>query len=366
VGKEVGGLAFRDAGKVHLTPPRPPIANLDEYRIGWELIEDWDRYQCFGVGRAAIIQLSRGCPHRCTYCGQHGFWMRWRYRDPERVAQELEWLRTTHNVRFVTLADENPTTLPEVWEGFLRAVARRNLDMHFFSTMRATDIVRDEAILPLYREAGLLYILMGVDTTEPRLQRKVRKNSTVAADRRAARLLRKHGIFAMLGHIVGFEDDTWRTHWRTLRSLLRYDADFLNAMYVTPHSWTEFAHENAQRGVIQPDLSKWDYRHQVLGQKHLRSWQVFLAVKLTELVFHTRPARWAAFFSGSRFQQRQLLWCLWHTGLVWLGEIGSFLRTRTLPMGQTEPLGRFHARARGTQSQLQGNPARKRAVFQVA
>ena len=364
--KVVNGLAFHDAGEIHFTPPRPPIADLDDYRIGWELIDDWDRYHCFGLGRAAIIQLSRGCPHRCTYCGQHGFWVRWRYRDPERVAQELEWLRTTHKVRFITLADENPTTLPDVWEGFLRAVARRKLGLHFFSTIRATDIVRDEAILPLYREAGLLYILMGVDTTEPRLQRKVRKHSTVAADRRAAHLLRKNGVFAMLGHIVGFEDDTWLTHWRTLRSLLRYDADFLNAMYVTPHSWTEFAHESAHRCVIQPNLIKWDYRHQVLGEKHLRPWQVFLAVKLTELVFHIRPARWAAFFSGSRFQQRQLLWCLWHTGLVWLGEIASFFMTRTLPLAQASRLAMFHAHARAAQLPLLRSPARKRPAFPAA
>jgi anaerobic magnesium-protoporphyrin IX monomethyl ester cyclase len=364
--REIGGLAFRDGGEVHFTPPRQPIANLDDYRIGWELIENWDRYQCFGLGRAIIIQLSRGCPHRCTYCGQHGFWVRWRYRDPERVAQELEWLRHTHNVRFVTLADENPTTLPEVWEGFLRAVARRNLGLHFFSTIRATDVVRDEAILPLYREAGLLYILMGVDTTEPRLQRKVRKNSTVAADRRAAHLLRENRIFAMLGHIVGFEDDTWPAYCRTLRSLLRYDADFLNAMYVTPHSWTEFAHECADRCVIQPDLRKWDYRHQVLGQKHLRPWQVFLAVKFTEFVFHARPARWAAFFSGSRFQQRQLLWCLWHTGLVWFGEIASFLRASTLPLAQATRLARFHVHAHGTQSQMTRSPLENGRLWRVS
>ena len=363
--RRVEGLAFRDACEVHFTQPRQPIANLDDYRIGWELIEDWDRYQCFGLGRAVIIQLSRGCPHRCTYCGQHGFWVRWRYRDAERVARELEWLRHTHNVRFVTLADENPTTLREVWEGFLRAVARRNLGLHFFSTIRATDIVRDEAILRLYREAGLLYILMGVDTTEPRLQRKVRKNSTVATDRRAAHLLRKNGIFAMLGHIVGFEDDTWLDYWRTLRSLLRYDADFLNAMHVTPHSWTEFAGESANRCVIQLDLGKWDYRHQVLGQKHLQPWQVFLAVKLTELVFHIRPARWTAFLGGSRFQQRQLWWCLWHTGLVWLGEIASFLRTRTLPLAQATRLAKFHDQAGAAQLQMRRSSAQRQPVFPV-
>src|SRR5262249_42288750 len=73
------GLACRDGGRVVLTPDRPPLVDLDAYRVGWELIEDWDRYGCFGLGRAAIVQFSRGCPHRCTYCGQHGFWVRWRH-----------------------------------------------------------------------------------------------------------------------------------------------------------------------------------------------------------------------------------------------------------------------------------------------
>ena len=48
-----------------LTEDRAPIHDLNRYRVGWELIEDWSRYQCFGLGRAAIVQLSRGCPRGC-------------------------------------------------------------------------------------------------------------------------------------------------------------------------------------------------------------------------------------------------------------------------------------------------------------
>jgi anaerobic magnesium-protoporphyrin IX monomethyl ester cyclase len=34
--------------------------------------------------RAVVVQFSRGCPHFCNYCGQRGFWTRWRHRDPVR------------------------------------------------------------------------------------------------------------------------------------------------------------------------------------------------------------------------------------------------------------------------------------------
>ena len=66
------------------TPPAPVIADLDAYRVGWELI-DHARYSYWGGKRAVVVQFSRGCPHLCNYCGQRGFWTRWRHRDPDEV-----------------------------------------------------------------------------------------------------------------------------------------------------------------------------------------------------------------------------------------------------------------------------------------
>jgi anaerobic magnesium-protoporphyrin IX monomethyl ester cyclase len=73
---QVRGIAWRKGDTVGMTSPRMPIQHLDNYRIGWELIDDWDRYHAFGLGRAAVVQFSRGCPHTCTYCGQWMFWKR--------------------------------------------------------------------------------------------------------------------------------------------------------------------------------------------------------------------------------------------------------------------------------------------------
>jgi len=318
----VKGIAYRFQGKAALTPSRPPIGTLDAFRIGWELIENWDDYQCFGLGRAAIIQFSRGCPHCCTYCGQREFWVEWRYRDPVKVADEIEWLYRTHNIRFLSLADENPTSNKSVWIRFLQEMAARQLPVYFFASIRTTDIVRDTDILHLYKQAGIQYILLGIESTEPEVIKAIKKGSTTRHDLEACRLLKQHGIFSIVAHVVGLKDETWKTFSTSIEQLVYYNGDFVNVTHVTPHSWTAFGRQVKNRPVVQSNLSKWDYRHQILKQRHLSPWQIFFAVKWLEVYFHARPSKlWAVFRTQDRFLRQQLLWVFLHTGLVWFAEV---------------------------------------------
>ncbi len=341
----VDGIAFRDGGgRAVLTGPAAPIRDLDACRVAWELIEDWDRYQCFGFGRAAVIQFSRGCPHRCSYCGQHDFWVRWRHRDPARLAAEIGRLHRVHGIRFFDFADENPAASRDAWRRLLEAIAALDLPIRLFATIRAGDIVRDADLLPLYRRAGMICILMGIESTDPETLKRIRKGSTPRDDHRAIRLLRRHGILSMAGHIVGFEEETFGTYRRALQQLLLYDPDLLNAMYATPHRWTPWAGENADRPVIQPDPQKWDYRHQVLGVRALRPWQVFLSVKLMEAAVHLRPrALWRLLAHPDRETRRVMRWCFRRSALVFLAEIAEFAgatRFARAPVPLAEHFGR--------------------------
>jgi anaerobic magnesium-protoporphyrin IX monomethyl ester cyclase len=83
---------------------------------------DCSRYSYWGDKRAVVVQFSRGCPHLCNYCGQRGFWTRWRHRDPKKFAAELAWLHREHGVEVVNFADENPTSNKKVWREFLEAL----------------------------------------------------------------------------------------------------------------------------------------------------------------------------------------------------------------------------------------------------
>jgi len=244
-----------------------------------------------------------------------------------KVVNEIEWLYRTHGVRFVNLADENPTTIKSLWQRFLEEMAAREIPVHLFVSIRATDIVRDTDILHLYRRAGILYVLVGIESTEPEVLKAIKKGSTTRHDLEACRLLKQNGIFAIVAHVVGLKEESWHTFRTAIEQLIHYDGAFVNVTHVTPHNWTEFADQIRDRPVVQPDLDKWDYRHQVLAQQNFPPWKLFIAVKWLELRFHARPAKlWAIWKTRDRFRRRQLTWCLFHTGLLWLGEILMWLR----------------------------------------
>jgi anaerobic magnesium-protoporphyrin IX monomethyl ester cyclase len=321
----VNGIAYHEAGEAQATAPAAVIADLDAYRVGWELIEH-ARYSYWGGLRAVVVQFSRGCPHLCTYCGQRGFWTRWRHRDPVRFAKELARLHREHGVKVINFADENPTVSKTAWRAFLEALIAEEVDLILVGSTRADDIVRDADILHLYKRAGWQRFLLGLENTDERTLDLIRKGGATSTDREAIRLLRKHGILSMATWVVGFEEETDRDHWRGMRRLLSYDPDQIQMLYVTPHRWTPYYKLAAERQVIQTDRRRWDYKHQVLATRHMPAWRVLLWFKLTEAVLQGRPkALWRTYLHPDRGLRHAMRWYSRMGRRVWPYEIWNFL-----------------------------------------
>ena len=331
----VAGIAFSKAGQPRATKPAPVIRDLDAYRVGWELI-DHARYSYWGGLCAVVVQFSRGCPHLCNYCGQRGFWTRWRHRDPVRFAKELARLKREHGVEVINFADENPTVSKKAWRAFLEALIAENVDLILVGSTRADDIVRDADILHLYKKAGWVRFLLGMESTDARTLELIRKGATTTTDREAIRLMREHGILSMATWVVGFEEETDRDHWRGMRQLLAYDPDQIQMLYVTPHRWTPYFRLAAGREVIQPDRRRWDYKHQVLATRHMPPWRVLVWFKFTEMVLQCRPkAMWRTFFQRNARLRHAMRWYSQMGRRVWPYEILNFLRARLLKSGPT-------------------------------
>lgn len=333
--EDVPGVAFRRDGLPYATISAPVIRDLDAYRVGWELV-DLKRYSYWGGKRAVVIQFSRGCPHLCNYCGQRGFWTRWRHRDPKKLAAEIAWLHREHGVELINFADENPSAGRKAWKEFLEALIAENVELTLVGSTRAGDIVRDADILPLYKKAGFERFLLGMENTDEETLKLICKGGTTKEDREAIRLLRQHGILSMATWVAGFEEETDSDYWRGLRQLLSYDPDQIQALYVTPHRWTPYFTIAKDRQVIQTDQSRWDYKHQVLATKHMPPWRVFLWVKLIEALVQLRPkALWRVLFHPDRKLRHAMRWYTRMGRRVWFHEIRHWLfldrRTATGP-----------------------------------
>jgi anaerobic magnesium-protoporphyrin IX monomethyl ester cyclase len=305
---KVDGIAFRRDEQIIETLPAPMIQDLDVYRVGWELV-DLKKYSYYGGKQAVVIQFSRGCPHLCNYCGQRGFWARWRHRDPKKFAQEIVWLHRTHGVQLFNLADENPTVNKAIWQEFCEAIIAENISITIIGSTRADDIVRDADILHLYRRAGVERFLLGMENTNEATLKHIRKGSKTSTDREAIRLLRQHNILSLATWVTDFEEVRDRDFIQALKQLLYYDPDQIMSLYVTPHRWTSFYGIASERRVIQLDQTKWDYKHQVLAATHMPPWRIFLWVKLIEILLQTRPkALWRLLFQPNKASRRGMYW----------------------------------------------------------
>ena len=320
----VDGVTWRVGKEIIVNRSRTPIKDLDEYRPGWELV-DWPRYSMFGFKRAAGLQFSRGCTLTCTYCGQWMFWKKWRHRSPENVVEQLKILANQYGVKIVWFADENFAADRDVAKRILELIVEADLGLSLNLNMTAADVVRDADLIPLYKRAGVDYIVMGIEALKDEVVRDIRKNNPFQISKEAVRLLRENHIISLTNIIYGLEEESWKTIVEKFKGLLELDSDILNAMYLTPHFWTAQGKSVDPYQVIQTDLNKWSYRNQVLATRYLKPFKLFLGVKLTEILFHLRPKALKRLETGNDKRYLQIMrHSMWVGIKVVLAEIFEF------------------------------------------
>jgi len=320
----VDGVTWRNGEEVIVNRSRTPIKDLDEYRPGWELV-DWSRYSMFGFENAAGLQFSRGCTLTCTYCGQWMFWKKWRHRSPENVVEQLKILANQYGVKIVWFADENFAAERDTAKQILELIIEADLGLSLNLNMTAADVVRDADLIPLYKRAGVDYIVMGIETLKDQVVTNIRKNNPFEISKEAVRLLRENNIISLTNIIYGLEEESWKTISEKFKGLLELDSDILNAMYLTPHFWTAQGKATEPYNVIQTDLDKWSYRNQVLATRYLPPIGLFLGVKLTETFFHLRPKALKRLLFGRDKRYLQIMrHSMWVGIKVILAEIFEF------------------------------------------
>lgn len=136
-------------------------------RAAWHLLE-MGRYASNGriTDLAISLPASRGCFMPCTMCAYNLHEGRsMRFRTPEEVLDEMEYLYRTYGIRHIRFRDPNFSAN----KPHLRAIAQGMLDRHLPIEAAAELSLEllDRELLELMHRAGIRTILTGVESDDP-------------------------------------------------------------------------------------------------------------------------------------------------------------------------------------------------------
>jgi anaerobic magnesium-protoporphyrin IX monomethyl ester cyclase len=305
----IQGIAYTEGTTITATPAAPTVKNLDGIDPDWSVLE-WEKYIYIPMGkRVAIPNMARGCPFTCSFCSQWKFWRDYRIRDPKKVVDEIERLVRDHDVGFFILADEEPTINRKKFRQFCEELIARDLGILWGINTRVTDILRDEAVLPLYRKAGLIHVSLGTEAAAQLNLDRFHKETTIAQNKKAIRLLREAGIVVEAQFIVGLENETAETLEETYRMAQDWKPDLANWSMYTPWPFSDLFKEMGDKVEIF-DFEKYNFVTPIVKPEAMDRSELLDRVMNNYRRFYFRKALFSYPWAGTGARRRYLLGCL--------------------------------------------------------
>lgn len=301
----IPGVSFRADGAVRHNPDAPVVANLDDLPWpDWSIV-NWDLYD-LGLrpaGRSAVVETSRGCPHRCIFCCAAEFWRHTqRFKSVDRVVEEIARLAAS-GVRQLMIADDNFGASLARDTAIFEALIRRNLDLSIWSFLRADVAVQHPDFVDLAARAGLRFVCVGFealnDTTLDAYGKKLRGGMTVRDFSAAYRALKRRGMFVygtLVRHYTLDQEET-PLSWRAARRI----SDITAQNRFIPMRGTLAADQLAAAGYQLKDIFYHDRLLPAYERNGKRQSSKFVLTEILDLI---HPANFAKLLFGSYVERR--------------------------------------------------------------
>jgi anaerobic magnesium-protoporphyrin IX monomethyl ester cyclase len=248
---DIPGLVFRHLGMLRRTGPRALLKDLDQLpAAAWDLV-DVERYRRFWIERHGYFSMNlvttRGCPYLCNWCAKPVYGNTYHMRSPAAVTAELRLLRERYAPEHVWFCDDIFGLKARWLAPFSEEVAAQGLATPFLCQTRA-DLMNDEATVRALKRAGCAEAWLGVESGAQSVLDAMDKGITVAQVRRAAGLLRSHGIRVGFFLQFGYPGERWPEIEMTRRLIRELAPDDIGISVSYPLPGTGF-HERVQARI---------------------------------------------------------------------------------------------------------------------
>lgn len=268
--KKMPGVAYPENGKIILTPPRSPIANLDSLPIPDRGLIGYEKYlippgpfRGTYCRRAATIISSRGCPFNCIFCGSSKlmFGFKTRRRSVANVIAEIDYLYRRYQIDGLYFLDDTFTLSPAWVEEFCERFKAGNYKIKWGGQTRVNTV--SFGLLKKMQEAGCCQIDYGVESGSDKVLKTLKKGTSVEMIKKAFRLSRLAGLKPTATFMIGNPGEKREDIEETLRVAKEIKPHHVKFFYLTPFPGTELFDMARENRWINPELdysSRWSIR----------------------------------------------------------------------------------------------------------
>ncbi len=273
----VDGLTFRKDDQVVRNPNRELIEDLDSLPYpAYHLVEEnLSKYHFTGMAgrsRYLILEASRGCWHRCSFCTQWRHWNgTWRTKSPRRIAEEMAHMRDDLGAGFIWLTDDN-FEYRKRGEELVDQLRAKGFDDTFawFFQSRSDEIVKNPETVSKLRKVGNNWQLIGVENSSSKTLEDFNKGETVDDAIRAVRILKENNIFSQAMLIIGSRKDDHASIERLRAFANELDPHLAIFTVLTPFPGTQVYEDALRNGWIEDwNFGHYDMAHAIMPTESL-------------------------------------------------------------------------------------------------
>lgn len=249
----VDGIYYRKNGNILKNKDRFLIDNLDEIPFPARHLFNQQRYTYPDTlySCAFPIITSRGCPANCNYCNSKNiFSRRFRFRSPQNVVDEIEYLTKNFKAKEIHIWDDNFTVRKERVFQIRDEIKRRNIKVKFaFPNGLRADCV-DEGRLKALKDMGTYSIAFGVESGNQKVLDRVNKNIKLEEIEVAFKLAKKIGLETWAFFMIGLPSETADTIKDTINFAIKLNPDVAKFHILKPFPGTEVYKEFMELGLL--------------------------------------------------------------------------------------------------------------------
>lgn len=217
--EDIKGISYRKNGKIILNEERTPMILND---IPSPYVEGI--FKIRKNTKEALVENSRGCPYRCSYCSFNaGNWAYCRYLPYQRLESELKFL-LKKRLKFITLLDSNFNVNTNRSKDILKLIVKYNkhkIDTGVFYNASRQAI--DEEMAILFQKSGIT-LNIGVQSINPMALKAANRQTDISILEQNLRLLDKYKVKYALEFIYGLPEDTYLTTKQVINWVFRFNA----------------------------------------------------------------------------------------------------------------------------------------------